>query len=372
VIVKRIVIIGGGLAGLISAFQLRRAGFEVILFEEKKYPFHKVCGEYISNEVIPYLKSINLFPAHLNPSDISQFKLTSTNGNELAMPLDLGGFGISRYAYDTWLAERCEKEGVEIIHDRVTSCEFDEDKFLVKTRSSETLSCELAIGAFGKRSWLDKELNRQFMTRKSPYVGVKYHIRTNEVPENDIQLHNFEGGYCGVSKVEGDVYNMCYLTHRRNFKTSSEIRTMEEQMLFKNPKLKCLFQNSEFLFDKPFVINEITFEKKEPVFNHILMTGDSAGMITPLCGNGMAIAIHSAKILSDLIIKFWKSDLDRNSLENAYQIEWNKKFRTRLWAGRNIQRLFGATNSSGLAVKLGKTYLPFASFLMKQTHGKPF
>ena len=33
------------------------------------------------------------------------------------------------------------------------------------------------------------------------------------------------------------------------------------------------------------------------------MAGDAAGMITPLCGNGMAMAIHSAKILTDLIIE---------------------------------------------------------------------
>ena len=57
------------------------------------------------------------------------------------------------------------------------------------------------------------------------------------------------------------------------------------------------------LFEKPEVINEITFEKQDPVSNHILMCGDAAGMITPLCGNGMAMAIHSAKILSGLIIE---------------------------------------------------------------------
>jgi flavin-dependent dehydrogenase len=29
----------------------------------------------------------------------------------------------------------------------------------------------------------------------------------------------------------------------------------------------------------------------------MLMIGDTAGLIHPLCGNGMAMAIHSAKLL---------------------------------------------------------------------------
>ena len=42
-----------------------------------------------------------------------------------------------------------------------------------------------------------------------------------------------------------------------------------------------------------------SFAPKKPVEEHILMSGDAAGLITPLCGNGMAMAIRSAKILSE-------------------------------------------------------------------------
>jgi len=43
-------IIGGGLAGLALSIQLSKKGYRVILFEKEQYPFHKVCGEYISME----------------------------------------------------------------------------------------------------------------------------------------------------------------------------------------------------------------------------------------------------------------------------------------------------------------------------------
>jgi flavin-dependent dehydrogenase len=43
-------IIGGGVAGLSLAILLAKDLKKVILFEKESYPYHKVCGEYISNE----------------------------------------------------------------------------------------------------------------------------------------------------------------------------------------------------------------------------------------------------------------------------------------------------------------------------------
>ena len=111
---KKVVVVGGGLAGLVSAILLNRRGFAVTLIEKKAYPFHRVCGEYISNEVKPFLQKHNLFPNHVETSSISQFEFTSIKGRSLALPLDLGGFGVSRYLLDQHLAEIAKKEGVDL------------------------------------------------------------------------------------------------------------------------------------------------------------------------------------------------------------------------------------------------------------------
>ena len=370
--VKDVIVIGGGLAGLINSILLRRAGFQVMLFEEKQYPFQRVCGEYISNEVIPFLKSHNLYPEALDPIQITQFQLSAISGKSLSMPLDLGGFGVSRYQFDAWLAEIARNEGVELIHERVISSQFQGDEFTVVAKSGKEHSAKMVIGAFGKRSFLDKQMKRPFLDKRSPYVGVKYHLKTDVASSDEIALHNFSNGYCGISRVDDDTYNLCYLSHRSNLKAYGSIPDMEEGVLWKNPHLKKILNHSEFLFDKPEVINEITFEKKEPVFDHMLMSGDSAGMITPLCGNGMAMAIHAAKVSSELVTQFLKGELTRYQLESAYSISWNQLFAKRLWAGRKIQRLFGSSFVSNSSVTLGKSFRPFAAFLMKQTHGKPF
>ena len=97
----QVVIVGGGISGLLTAIQLAKAGIPCYVVEKKNYPFHRVCGEYISNETVPFLKSRNLFPDQFNPPRIQRFQLSSVRGKNKILPLDLGGFGISRYTFDS-------------------------------------------------------------------------------------------------------------------------------------------------------------------------------------------------------------------------------------------------------------------------------
>jgi menaquinone-9 beta-reductase len=368
---KKTVVIGGGLSGLIAAYCLAKRGIAVSVIEKKHYPFHRVCGEYISNETIPFLKSLDLFPGVFNPPSIHQLQLTSVNGREAILPLDLGGFGISRYAFDHFLYERCKAIGVIFyLNTEVKEIFFRQDQFEIKT-DAQTHVADAALGSFGKRAKLDVHLERKFIQKRSPYVGVKYHIRTAH-PSDRIALHNFKDGYCGISNVEDGKSTLCYLTHRSNVKQFGNLKEMEEKILFQNPFLKAIFTQSEFLFERPEVINEISFATKSPVENHVLMSGDAAGMITPLCGNGMAMAIHSAKVASEEIEKYCSGIISRSELEQSYSRKWHALFANRLWVGRQIQQLFGSVWASNLAVNLALYTTPIANFLLSSTHGKPF
>lgn len=369
---KRTAIVGGGLAGLVAAIHLTRSGVPCTIFEKRNYPFHRVCGEYISNEVLPYLSSLDINPVSLGPSRIGRFQLTSVNGKSALLPLDLGGFGISRYSLDHFLYEKARSMGVVFhLHSDVEDVTFQEETFIIRA-AGKTHTADIVAGCFGKRSRLDVQLNRSFIQKRSPYAGVKYHIRLKTFPDDLIALHNFKDGYCGISRVENSTLNLCYLTHRNNLKIHGTIPAMEKAVLYRNPFLKEIFEQAEFLFDKPEVINEISFETKSPVERHILMTGDAAGMVAPLCGNGMALAIHSSKILAEHVLRFCGGHTSREQLESGYADSWNRLFAGRLKAGRQIQRLFGDEWTSNLAVGLARYAKPIAGYLMSKTHGQPF
>jgi menaquinone-9 beta-reductase len=366
----QIIIIGGGFAGLIAAHQLSKNGKEVLLIEKKSYPFHRVCGEYISNEVKDFLTKEGLFPDEIGPSNITKFLLTSIKGNEAKIDLDMGGFGVSRYAFDFFLYQKAIAAGARfLLQTQVDEVDFEpkENKFVLKVNKGDSFSADHVIGAFGKRSKVDKSMDRSFMHQRSPFIGVKYHIKTDYDP-NTVALHNFEGGYCGINQVENEVFNLCYLGSKEQLRHYGNIPEMEKEVLHKNPHLRHIFQNSVFIFDKPEVINEINFSPKKPVENHILMAGDAAGLITPLCGNGMAIAIHTGKLAAEAILQ----NKDKTSIENQYTFQWNHFFKNRLWVGRKVQWLFGSKAVSEFSVGLIKNSTFAANQIMKRTHGEVF
>ncbi len=370
---KKIAIIGGGLAGLVCAVRLSRMNFEVLLFEKKQYPFHKVCGEYLSNEVLDFMKREALLPKSYDFPQINKFQISALAGQSLTMPLDLGGFGISRYVLDDFLANRARESGAQIIENTsIGEVEFNENQFELKSISGEVYHADLVIGAYGKNGVLDKKLERDYLKFDAPFIGVKHHINT-EFPRDLVALHNFEGGYCGIVAIENDQFNLCYLGRREDLKRAGSVEEMEAQVLKANPFLKSIFDNAEFVYEKPVVINAFSFRPKELIENHILMSGDTAGLITPLCGNGMAMAIHSAKILTDTIGEHASSEQwDRQKLEGAYKQKWDSTFKRRLWVGRKTQSFFGSKWSSNAALSVMKSSPWLAKKIMKNTHGKPF
>lgn len=366
-----VIVIGGGLAGLCNAIHLSKLGKKVLLIEKNEYPKHKVCGEYISNEVLPYLDFLEVNPFDFGAVRINNFQLSTIKSNIISAKLPLGGFGISRYTLDLVLSEKAKENGVIILQDTVLDVTFSKDFFQVETKENNVFTSKITIGAFGKRSLLDVKMARNFIQKKSPYLGVKIHVKGN-FKEDLVALHNFKGGYCGVSKVENNTINLCYITNYATFKQYKNIEDFQEQVVLKNNYLKDIFHNSEVLFDKPLSISQISFETKKPVESHILMCGDSAGMIHPLCGNGMSMAIQSAQLASKLILNYFNGEIEtRKELEKQYIRQWNRKFSLRLKAGHFIAMLFRKDTIASVLLQILKK-LPFLlPIIIKQTHGKP-
>lgn len=368
---KEVIIIGGGLAGLTSAIHLSKLGLKVTVIEKNSYPKHKVCGEYISNEVLPYFNWLDLKISELKPTSISKLQFSTLNGKVINSDLPLGGFGISRYSLDLFLYKKALANGCVILQDNVENIVFNENRFTVTTANNTVLESEIVIGAFGKRSNIDQKLNRGFIQHKSCWLAVKAHY-SGKFPNNLVGLHNFKGGYCGVSMVEDNKINICYLADYHTFKQYKNIEDYQDNVVAKNPHMKSVFENCNLIFDKPITISQISFSKKEAVENHILMVGDTAGLIHPLCGNGMAMAIHSAKIVSELIGDYFNGTIQsRVELEKKYFNEWSDNFGKRLKMGRLLAKILQKQNLSSVLLRILVLFPFLLPIIIKKTHGKP-
>jgi menaquinone-9 beta-reductase len=385
-------IIGGGLGGLCLAIQLAQHGIETILFEKNSYPQHKVCGEYISMESWDFLTQLGVELEGLNLPKINQLGVSAESGFMLESPLDLGGFGISRHSLDHYLAQIARKKGVLIIENckvndaqqlrfeeletpqykASKSPEFGKLNYVISTSKGDYYA-QIVCGSFGKYAPNFAKLANENNTNRPNYIGVKYHIQT-DLAANRIELHNFKDGYCGISKVDNDSYCLCYLSDSKNLQQSgNNLKTMEETILYKNPFLKRYFTQSDFLFPKPLVISNIYFHKKETYHSGIFMLGDAAGAITPLCGNGMSMAMRASKLLTNLLPQYFNGKLTKNQLIQQYSLAWKSNFNARIWAGRHLQHyVFGKKTSTQLALKTLHYFPSLTRKIIGLTHGQPF
>lgn len=365
---KEVIIIGGGLAGLTAAIHLAKNDLFVTLFEKETYPHHKVCGEYLSREVLPYMESLEIPVLEHNPKMIDKLLFSTHNGKYLENSLALGGLGISRYALDTILYRKAKEQGVVFKHEKVHSISYNDDLHEIQT-SEGTYKASYVLGAYGKRAVLDNDLGREFFRKPSPWVAVKSHFQHESFPEDLVALHSFKGGYCGLSKTENEAVNVCYLATYESFKQHKNPQIFKESVLQRNPFLDRFFTEAEDLFDKPLTIAQVSFSQKSLVEDHVIMLGDAAGLIHPLCGNGMAMAIHSAKIASESLLKHLQLKTDRKDLEREYVAAWKTQFHRRMMVGKWLQKILLNESFTSISQSI-ITKMPFLlPAIIKQTHG---
>mgnify|MGYP006266340667 CR=1 FL=1 len=366
-----LIIIGGGLAGLTASLHLAQAGVSVALVEKQRYPFHRVCGEYVSHEVRPYLQRLGFDPMTLGAKDLRRLHLSSPQGQAVELALPLGGFSLSRYAFDQALYQAAASAGVHCyLGQIVRQMGFVGGRVQAELADGTHLSAPLGIGAFGKRSALDRQLGRAFFRQRSPYLGVKWHADL-PYPADLVGLYNFQAGYCGVSQVETGQVNLCYLSTRAQLKAcGGSFERLHREVLGRNPALGDLLRQARSAFDRPLVINEISFAPKPPVEQHWLMAGDAAGLITPLCGNGMAMAIQGGKLAAEHSLAYLTGQLSRPQMEQRYARSWRQQFGLRLWMGRRIQTLFQHEQLAETAVQAMRAWPGPARWVIRQTHGR--
>jgi flavin-dependent dehydrogenase len=370
-----VAIIGGGIAGLSLSIDLKKRGYNIVVIEKGNYPRHKVCGEYISMESQKYLHTICPPLTELNLPQINNFKLSSIGKKEFKTRLDLGGFGISRYLLEELLFTDAKKNGVVfMLQSKATDIHFNSDKksYTIKTNGDD-VTASLVCNSSGRKSNLETKVKSNYpIDISTNYVGVKYHIKLDR-DTTLIEIHNFEGGYCGISSIEDNKSCLCYIVNSKNFnKVNNSISELEKTFLFKNSNLKKIFTTAEFIFKEPLTISGVNFLIKKPVTDNSFFIGDSAGSISPITGNGMSIAFRSASILAANVDHYFSSKISKQQLVNNYNNFWNKEFSTRVKLSRHFQKLSENPYLTNLSIRLFNSFPPLANSIIKQTHGSPF
>ena len=378
-----VAVIGGGVAGLAAAILFAQQGFAVTVMEKGNYPRHKVCGEYVSLESKPFLERLQVAEDLEALPFVNQLEVTTTGKAVLKCALPLGGIGWSRYEMDAALARAAANQGVEmLLNTRVKevlpvagSASIEGQAYLLTTTAGE-LQAKLVVGSWGRKGNLDVQLQRPFLAQRGSkldgWVGIKHHVRWSELPADRISLHNFTGGYCGVSQVENGVHCVCYLVHESALKAAGSIAALEAGVLSKNTHLKSIWAEAEFLYARPLTVSGVSFRQRLSVESGVLLCGDTAGVIPPLCGNGMSMGLRAAQLALDCGMPFLKGAVSRPEMERNYTAQWQRAFKTRLWVGRQLQLRFGSERLLAPVIGLLNAVPFLKRTVIRATHGVPF
>ncbi len=144
----------------------KKLGYSVVLFQKEAYPFHKVCGEYVSLESWDFLASLGIPLQDLKLPLIDTLCLTAPNGNSFITKLPQGGFGISRYLLDDLLAQSAIANGVHVLQKTKVDDVIVSDVFTVHFHN-QIVKAKVCCAAYGKRSNLDLKWNRGFLKQQN-------------------------------------------------------------------------------------------------------------------------------------------------------------------------------------------------------------
>lgn len=344
-----VAIVGAGPGGSTLATLLAMRGVAVALIDRDTFPRDKLCGEFLSYDALPIVEALGVDLG--DAPSIDRCRVVSRHRTyEFSFPA--AARGISRMKFDELLFRRAVAAGAMPVTRTVASL--------------AEVDARVIVGAWGRWGRFDQQLGRAFVrdhTHRN--FGFKRHYRGHHEP-GVIELYSFARGYLGVNDVEDGITNICGLVHADRLaghkgKWDAFIETIRAE----ESRLDALYGSFEpaqehFLSSEP-----VIFRSRSAVEGGIFMIGDASGVIDPLTGNGMAMAIQSAVVAAPYIIRA----LTDRSAEDQYREEHRRMFDKRIGWSRRVAALLSRPAMLDQALRIARTPA-FGAFLLQHTRAR--
>ncbi len=320
-----LIVIGAGPAGCAAAITTAREGASVLLLERGHYPRHKVCGEFVSAESIQLLRSLlgDNAAALLDPAPrISNARLYKGDVHA-NIPISPGAISITRHDLDSALFRAASLSGATALENTAAaSIQRDSDQFVVQTKVEEHRSRTLLIAA-GRWSNLQERENSS-ADREVRQLGIKAHFRNaNSFPRDTVELHFFDGGYCGIDSIAQDTVSVCSMVR-------PDVARNLDQVFALSKFLRARSRNWQPLFE-PVTTFPLIFRKPKPEGDGILYAGDAAAFVDPFIGDGISLALNSGSLAARSLAPVWRGECTLATVaaryRSAYEAHFAKVFR---------------------------------------------
>ncbi|HYP14644.1 MAG TPA: hypothetical protein VEQ63_12025 [Bryobacteraceae bacterium] len=251
-------IYGGGPAGASAGLAALADDQPVTIVERSRFPRHKVCGEFLSPEILPLMDRLKLAEKlqRLNPARVTRMRVCLGRGEKTSR-LPEAALGLSRYELDRLLLESARARGAAVLP------ECSEQPDVVATGRSTSAP------------------------RGDRLFGFKAHFRG---PCDDaVELFFFNGCYVGLNAIEGGLTNVCGLGPERLLSaTGFDIDGFLAQSPPLRARLAPLTREFEWLFTGPLV-----FQNQFSAESTTYLAGDAVSFVDPFTGSGILSAVST-------------------------------------------------------------------------------
>jgi flavin-dependent dehydrogenase len=293
-----VLILGGGVAGCAASIALARKGRSVTLIEREPTPRHKVCGEFLSGEALEDLHALGIDVASLGAVQIDYVRLAAAKRAATAT-LPFPAKSLTRKALDTALIAEAVAAGVRVERGRsVQSLNRATANLWQATLDDGTIyEAPTAFLATGKHDLRGHPRPRD----PQQWIGFKMYYRLSASQTADLadasELTLYSGGYGGIQPVEDGITNFCCVVQRRYFahgglRWEGLLAKMQQDC----PHLAMRLAGAEPLLDKPITITHIPYGYvRRATEDGLYCIGDQAAVIPSFTGDGISIALHTAR-----------------------------------------------------------------------------
>ena len=294
-------VIGGGVAGSAVACHLAGAGQEIVLVERKAKPHDKVCGEFISAEAEFYLAQLGVRPQNCGAAQITYLNLYSSH-SAASTELPFPALSMSRRLLDESLLRRAVKVGAEVRRGHaVRSLQWRGDGWVAELDNDSQIVADdvfLATGKHDLRGW------KRPHGSQNDLIGFKLHWRLTpaqiSVLTSLVKLFLFPGGYAGLSLIENGIANLCLVVQRDRFaELDNKWDLLLSGLRAEFMPLYVALAGAEACTGRPVAIASIPYGFVRRAGNGLWCLGDQAAVIPSFSGDGIAIALHSARLASE-------------------------------------------------------------------------
>lgn len=305
------VIIGGGPGGSTAAWQLKRAGLDVVVLDKKTFPRDKVCAGWITPKVVDALElDLEDYRAGRVLQSFTGFRTgcLGQEGIETAYGEPVS-YGIRRCEFDHYLLQR---SGARLnLGQALQSLRRENGAWVI----NESLRAPLLIGAGGHFCPVARHLGAKLGGAESVVAAQEIEFTMNErqIRECRVARETPELFFCADLKGYG------WAVRKGNY-LNIGLGREDHHKLSAHVEAFCAFlkQQGKIPRDIPDHFNGhayllYTHTPRKIVADGVLLIGDAAGLAYPQSGEGILPAIESALLAADVILAA-KGDYSRAGL----------------------------------------------------------